>query len=125
MIVEIENLNPKCCYLIKPPEEIGTNETDIYQYANQKYISREFVDYFIDGDVDTRPKIPLSFSKIRSVEQAIEFYTEKHPELCDDIIEMIARNQFGNLPIKNARQKKIDDDNKVSFTKTQTTINFD
>tara|TARA_R110000796_G_scaffold78511_1_gene175064 strand:- start:316 stop:690 length:375 start_codon:yes stop_codon:yes gene_type:complete len=114
--------NPRANYMtttLTPDDDI-----DLYKEANQEYTPIEKVDYYIDGDVNTTPKMPLSFSKIKTIEQGIEFYSRNHPELNDDIIVMIARSQFGNLPIKNARISKGKENNKLKVEPKETTIFF-
>lgn len=65
----------------------------------QEYTDLRKVDYCVDADC----KLPMSFTRIQTVDEAIEWYSYYHPELCDDIIPMLARHQFGNLPKKHTR----------------------
>jgi hypothetical protein len=115
--------DPKACYILTKLNE--NNDIDLFKEAAQEYTDLDKVDYFIDGDPDTIPKLPLSFSRCRTIEDGIEYYTRKHPELCDDIIAMISRSQFGNLPFKNARQRRIREDDKLIIEQKPVKLSFD
>ena len=119
------DIDPKANYILTDRSEKA--EMELFNEATQEYTDLDMVDYFIDGnaDKDIDPKLPLSFSRCNSVDDGIEYYTGKHPELCDDIIAMISRSQFGNLPIKNARQKKIKEDDKFNVETRKIKISFD
>ena len=120
-----EDIDPKASYILT--DRSYEAEEQLFLETNQEYTDIDNVDYFIDGDVDKDidPKLPLSFSRCRTVDDGIAYYSRKHPELCDDIISMISRSQFGNLPIKNAKQRKIKDTDKFIVEQKKIKISFD
>lgn len=111
----------KLDYFFKPDE---VEEGDLFRELQQEYTDMRRVDYCVDEEC----KLPLSFTKIKNVEQGIEWYKLYHPELCDDIIEMISKYQFGNLPVKHTRHtynKKKKKQEGITITNKLTTLNFD
>jgi len=97
-------------------------EDELFRIVNQQYTDLRKVDYYVDEDC----KIPISFTQIQNVEQGILWYEYYHPEIPDDIIPMLARFQFGNLPPKHTRhtKKKKQITNILTFENKSTTINF-
>ena len=69
---------------------------------NSEFINSEKVDYTIDKD----GKLPISFTKIKSVEDGIKWYNHHHSNYPDEVIEIICRRQFGDMPKKHSRKIK-------------------
>lgn len=100
------------------------SEEDMIVEINQEYTPLNKVDYFVDKDC----KIPMSFSQIRDVEEGIRWYSYYHPELPPDIIPMLSKYQFGNLPIKHnrhSRNKKTIKNTGITISNELITLNFD
>jgi len=100
------------------------DEPELIKLVNQQYTDLRKVDYFVDEDC----KLPMSFTQIKTVEQGIEWYSYYHPEINDDIIPMLARHQFGNLPKKHTRHsknKKRVKNSGISISREITTLNFE
>tara|TARA_B110000503_G_C7039422_1_gene367565 strand:+ start:369 stop:752 length:384 start_codon:yes stop_codon:yes gene_type:complete len=127
MISCLQTNDPKCDYFIvkNDAETDRVIDFELSRVVGQEYTDLEKVDYRVNAIIGEEPKLPLSFSRLQTVEDAIVWYSSHHPELNDDIIEMISKSQFGNLPIKNARQKGLSIDTKFGVEVKQTTINFD
>jgi len=71
--------------------------------------------------------LPISFARISNVEEGIEWYKRNNPKLLDDIIPMLARHQFGDMPIKHTRHsknKKKKKDNTLTITKGDIILEF-
>jgi len=99
-------------------------EDELLDMVNQQYTDLKKVDYFVDEEC----KLPMSFTQIKTVEEGIEWYKYYHPEISDDIIPMLARHQFGNMPKKHTRHSKNRKRNKntgITITRELTTLNFE
>lgn len=100
------------------------DEPELIKMVNQEYTDLRKVDYFVDKDC----KLPMSFTQIQNVEQGIEWYSYYHPEINDDIIPMLARHQFGEMPKKHTRHsknKKRVKEKGLNIVREKTTISFE
>ena len=84
------------------PEARKKFEEDMLQETAQEYIPRDKVDYPYESNV----KAPRSFCHISSEEEGFEWYQSRHPEVCDSLLRVMARYQFGTPPVSDAKSKR-------------------
>ena len=104
---------------VKPDELINENKDLKVDWVNQERdtFDRDMIDYGVvvkkgkpdtDKSVGTLDKvIPSSLLAIKSQEEAIEWYREKHPEYPDGFAEILARYHFKEADVvKSDKEKK-------------------
>jgi len=95
-------------------------ENNILIGLNSEFVNSEKVDYTIDKD----GKLPLSFTRIKGVEDGIRWYKHHHPYYPDSVIEIICRKQFGDLPKKHSRKKRLTKKEKLVIVRKNVLLTF-
>jgi hypothetical protein len=90
---------PKLDFDFRNPED-KDGEKEALKEINQEYTPLENVDYLCRDH-----KTPLSYTKIKTVDDGIEWYKYYHSYYSDELIEIIARKTWGTLPKKNEKRK--------------------
>ena len=103
------------------PEARKKFEEDMLQETAQEYIPRDKVDYPYESNV----KAPRSFCHISSEEEGFEWYQSRHPEVCDSLLRVMARYQFGTPPVSDAKNKRTEQKPSFSIEKKMVEISFD
>ena len=96
-------------FVKRPDEEPIPNGCCIIA-PNEEDIELDKVDYYVplpQGETKHKQPLPLSFLQIRQgdVQSGIEWYKNHYPKVPDDLIEIMARYNFGDL--KYATRKSI------------------
>jgi len=110
--IQIDSTDDRLNYLFVKQDDV---ENKIF--TPKEYISREVIDYDVvveKGKKETEESlgtldktVPASFFQVKSIEEGIEYYMTKNPDLPEGVAEIMARYTFGNKQVKeDDKQKK-------------------
>lgn len=115
--IQVESTDDRMNYLFVKKEDV---ENKIFK--PKEYLDLERIDYDIvvkKGEPETEDSLgtmdetrPASFFKVKSVEEGVEYYLRKNPELPEDVAEIMSRYTFGDKQDKKKEEPKTKKKNK-------------
>jgi hypothetical protein len=109
--IQIDSTDDRMNYLFVKKEDV---EDKIFK--PKEYLDLDRIDYGVivekgepetDDSLGTFDKtLPASFFKVKTVEEGVEYYLRKNPDLPEDVAEIMARYTFGDKQEKKKEEPK-------------------